>query len=156
SRRYADRPVEWLEREGGAVIRIERAKEDALRRFVDLVHPNSLRQWLLKGRGEVRAGQRAKQRNGAAGRPIARRLDVDQVDRQRVARLGALDIEGPGLGIDEGVLDRLAGQVLLGADPAGEAILGIEVENVAWLDPGDRVDATEGPGVLLLGWNDPL
>ena len=104
----------------------------------------------------MRAGQGTKQRNGAAGRPIASRLDVDQVDRQRVSRLGALDIEGPGLRIDEGVLDRLAGQVLLGADPAGEAILCIEIEDIARLHPGDRVDATEGPGVLLLGGNDPL
>src|ERR1700674_3802788 len=77
------------------------------------------------------------------------------MDRQRVARLSPLDVERPSLRIDEGVLDRFAGQVLLGTDPAGEAILRVEVEHLAWLHPGDRVDSAEGPGVLLLGWDDP-
>src|SRR6202521_4345383 len=104
----------------------------------------------------MRPGQGPKQGHRAAGRPISGRLHVDQVDRQRVARLRALDVERAGLWIDERVLDRLAGQVLLRSDLAGKAVLRIQIEHVTGLNAGDRVDAAKGPGVLLLSRNDPL
>src|SRR2546423_4904228 len=76
--------------------------------------------------------------------------------RQGVAGFGALDVERSRLRVDEGVFADLGEQVSLRAHLPTEAILRVEVEHVALLDPRDRIDPAEGPGVLLLGGDDPL
>ena len=45
-------------------------------------------------------------------RPVARRLDRDEVDREGVAGLGALDVERPGQRVHERELDDLRHQVV--------------------------------------------
>src|SRR5205823_6439668 len=119
-------------------------------------YPGFLGQRILQRLRVVRAGQRPEERDRDARRPIPRRLNVDQMDREGVARLGALHIEGPRLWIDIGVLADLAEQIPLRADLPGETVLRIEVEDVARLDASDRIDAAERPGVLLFSWNDPF
>src|SRR5256886_14959714 len=108
-----DRAVKRFERKACPVIRVERLESDALRCLMTLIYPGFLGQRILQRLGVVRAGQRPEEWHGDARRPIARRLDVDEVDCERVARLGALDIEGPRLWIDIWVLTDLAEQILL-------------------------------------------
>src|SRR5437588_701003 len=75
---------------------------------------------------------------------------------QRIARLGALDIKRSGLRVDEGVFAHLGEEILFGADPPAETVLRVQVEDFTRLDSGYRIDAAEGPGILLLRRNDPL
>ena len=56
--------------------------------------------------------------------PVAGGLEADEVQRQRVARLGALDVERAGLRVDEAQVDLLAGQVGDAAQRAAEGVLG--------------------------------
>ena len=76
------------------------------------------------------------------------------MDRERVTRFGTLDVERTRLWVDEGVRDRLAGQVVVRSDLAGERVLGVQVEDLAGLDPHDGLAAAERPGILLPGWNE--
>src|SRR5437879_1018524 len=78
------------------------------------------------------------------------------MDGQRIARLGALQINRSVLRIDEGVLADLGEQILFRADAPAEAVLRVQVEDFTRLDSGYRIDAAEGPSVLLLRRNDPL
>src|SRR6266851_5189921 len=65
------------------------------------------------------------------------------------ARLGALDMERPGLRVQERELADLGDQVLLATDSSREAVLGPQFQHYPWLYPGDRGGAAECPGVLL-------
>ena len=47
------------------------------------------------------AGQGAEQRDGGGCCPVAARLDRDEVDGERIARLRALDVEGSRLRVEE-------------------------------------------------------
>lgn len=53
---------------------------------------------------------------GEAPRPVLERLDVHDLDEEQVARLGALDLEGPGEVVDAGevhVLDVVGAVIVL-------------------------------------------
>ena len=73
------------------------------------------------------------------------------MDGQRVARLGALDVERAGLGIDEAEVDLVAGQVVDRLEGVVESILRPQPEGRPRLDLLKRCDATEGVGVLFEG-----
>ena len=115
--------MEGLEREAGAVVGVERLKANCLRGLVDLIDPGLLRQRILEGLRVVGAGQGPEEWNVDADRPVAGRLDVDQMNRQRVARLGALDVEGTRLRVEVGKLADLAEDVTRRADMSGKAVL---------------------------------
>src|SRR5215472_8951480 len=103
----------------------------------------------MQRRGEVGGGQRPEQRDGGGGGPVAARLDRHEMHRQRVARFGALDVERAGLRVEERELADLRDQVILAADPAGEAVLRPQLEHRRGPDPRDRGRAAEGPRVLI-------
>jgi hypothetical protein len=85
------------------------------------------------------------------GAPVARRLEAHQVQRQRVAGLGPLDVEGPGLRVDVPQVDLLAGQVGGRAQRAAEGVVGPQPQRRPRLHPPDGGGAAEGEGVLLEG-----
>ena len=151
----ADRAMERLQRQADRVVRVERLIDHLPGSPVDGVDPRPLRQRVLKRCRVFRAGQGAEQRKGRADRPVACRLHVDEMDRKGVAGLGAFDVEGAGLRVDEGVRDRAAREVLDRPDPAAEAVLGEQVEDVAGLDALDRLAAAERPRVLVLRRHEP-
>src|SRR5207302_8500493 len=78
------------------------------------------------------------------------------MDGERIARLGALDIERSSLWVDEGVFANLGEQIFFRADAPAETVLGVEIEDFTRLDASHRIDTAEGPVVLLLGRDDPL
>ena len=65
-----------------------------------------------------------------------------------VAGLGAFYKERAGLRIQVRELAHPRHKVVRAADPAGEAILGPQLQDRARQDPGYRRDAAEGPGEL--------
>jgi hypothetical protein len=73
------------------------------------------------------------------------------VDRERVARLRALDEERTCLRVDERVRDGPARQIVARPDPSAEGVLGEQVENVTGADAHDRRIAAERPCELPLG-----
>src|SRR5262249_59917261 len=62
--------------------------------------------------------------------------------------LGALDVERPGLRVQVRELTDLRHQLVLAADLAREAVLGEQLQDHRWLDPGHGGRAAERPGVL--------
>ena len=78
------------------------------------------------------------------------------MNRQGIAWLSALDIERSRLRIDEGVFADLAEQVSRRAHLPAEAVLRVQIQDLARLDAGHRIDAPKRPGVLLFGRDDPL
>ena len=77
-------------------------REPAVR---ELVEPDLLRQGVLQHAGQLGAGEPAEEGDEDADRPIARRLDVLDLDSQGVTRLRALDVDRPGLRVEIGAED---------------------------------------------------
>jgi hypothetical protein len=120
---YSHSSVEGLQRQPGGVVRIERLVDDFARIGINRVHPCPFRQRVLE-RGRVSGtSQGAEEGHGGGDGPIPGGLDSDQVNRQRVARFGTLNPKGSGLRIDEGVNNRLTGEIGLRSDLAAEGIL---------------------------------
>ena len=91
------------------------------------------------------SSQRSEERHRARRRPVARWLDRDEVDRERVTRLGTFDEERPGLRIHERELDHARDVVVRPADLAAERVLGPQLEDVSGLDRSDGRHAAERP-----------
>src|SRR5262249_47288324 len=80
--------------------------------------------------------------------PVTCGLDRDEMHGERVAGLGALDVERAGLRVQVRELADLGHQVVLAADLAGEAVLGEHLQDHRRPDPGHRGRTAERPGVL--------
>ena len=76
-----------------------------------------------------------------APQALRQRADVEQVDDQQVAGLGAFDADRPGQEVHDGEIDVahvVRGFVVL--DEAAGPVVGLDHEVVAGLDPGDNRD----------------
>ena len=71
------------------------------------------------------------------------------MDRDRVAGLGAFEVERAGLRIHERELADLGDQVVLAANPAEERVLSEDIKYHRSLDPPHRRGPAERPGVLI-------
>ena len=67
------------------------------------------------------------------------RLDREELDDERVARLGARDGDGPGGAVDAVEVD-LRDEVVLGADLPAEAVVRLEADDGAGLDLEHRLE----------------
>ena len=70
------------------------------------------------------------------------------MQRERVAGLGALDVERAGLRVDLGHVEHLGRPVRRAPQPTGERVLGPQPQHGAGRDPVRRRGAAEGPRVL--------
>ena len=131
------------------------AKVTVLLRPVQLVDPGGVRQRVLQGGDAVGAGQAAEERDRRRGAPVPGGLHRDEVQRQGVPRLGALDVERAGLRVDEAQVDLLARQVLGRAQGPAERVVGPQPQRRPGRDPPQRGDAAEGERVLLERWERP-
>ncbi len=145
-RRHADGPVHRVEREVGREVAGPGLEVDEAVRAVDVVAPHELRERILQGDGPRRGRQRPEQRERRRDGPVPRRLDRDEVEREGVARFGALDVERARLRVEGG--DLLRGQVGHALDETGEAVVGPHLEDVAGLDLHHGFDPAEGPRVV--------
>ena len=134
-----------------AVVAVPGGEGDGVAVAVELVDPGGVRQRVLQRDDAVGARHAAEERDGRRGAPVARRLQRDEVQHERVAGLGALDVERAGLRVDEAQVDLVAGQVVDAAQRAAERVVGPQPQRGAGLDPHRRGGAAEGEGVLLAG-----
>ena len=125
-----------------------RLEQDRVPHPVELVDPGQLGQRLLQQRGPVGAGERAEERDRGRRAPVAGRDQVGDVQRERVAGLGALDVERAGLRVDLGDVQHLGRAVRRAPQPAGERVLGPQPQHGAGSDPVRRRDPAERPRVL--------
>src|SRR4029450_13328822 len=113
SRRHANGAVHRIQREGDGEVAPAGPVGDGPRLRIDLVDPDPLVQGRLQGCGMdwAGAGQRAEEGDRRGRREVTGRGDRDEMHGQRVARLGALDIERTGLRVHEGELDDATHEV---------------------------------------------
>ena len=147
----ADGAEHRLDRQLDAVVAVPGGEGHGVAVAVELVDPGGVRQRVLEGDDAVGAGHAAEERDRGRGAPVAGRLQRDEVQHQRVAGLGALDVERAGLRVDEPQVDLRAGQVVDAAQRAAERVVGPQPQGGAGLDPHRRGGAAEGVGVLLAG-----
>ena len=103
-RRDADRAVHRIHRQLDAEVAVARPRTARCRCVRStLVDPDRSRAAAPAASrcGRV-AGQRAEERDGRRRGPVPGRLDRDEVQRERVAGLGALDVERAGLRVEGG------------------------------------------------------
>ena len=150
----ADGAEHRLDREVDPQVAVLRGEGHGVLRPVQLVDPGRVRQRVLQGGDPVGAGQPAEERDRRRGAPVTGRLHGDEVQRQGVPRLGALDVERPGLRVDVAQVDLLARQVLGPAERPAEGVVGPQAQRRPGHDPPQRGDAAEGERVLLEAGND--
>jgi hypothetical protein len=138
-----------LDREVDPQVAVLRREGDGVPRSVQLVDPGGVRQRVLEHGDPVGAGQPTEERDGRRRAPVTGRLQGDEVQRQGVPRLGALDVEGTGLRVDEAQVDLLAGQVLGRAQRPAIGVVGPQPQRRARGDAAQRGHAAEGERVLL-------
>ncbi len=107
--RDADRAVHRVHRQVHRVVAFRAARTGRSRcaRSSCHIHTSS-GQRILQGAVACVLVKRAEQRHGGGRRPVPARLDRDEVHRQRVARLRALDVERAGLRVEVRELAHLA------------------------------------------------
>ena len=98
-RRHAETAEKRGERDFPGLLPVGRLRAGDVLRAVDLVEPDRLRQIRLEDRRAVGPVQRAEAGEERRDPVVARGLELLDVDRERVAGDGALDVEGAGLGI---------------------------------------------------------
>jgi hypothetical protein len=118
------------------------------RRPIELPHPDDLRERILQGGRQMRAGQGPEQRHGGRCRPVTARFDRDEVGSERIARLCAVDVEGPRLWVEEGEFTHHRHEVGARTDAARKAVLRPQFENTPGLHTHHRRGAAERPGEL--------
>ena len=111
-RGHTDRPEHRRERQVDGELAVPGLELQRAARAVEMVDPRRVGQRILQRRSAVGASQPAEERDRGRRRPVARRLDADEVQRERVAGLGALDVERPGLRVHEAQVDLLARQIV--------------------------------------------
>src|ERR1019366_3036125 len=116
---------------------------------VELPYPYDLGQGILEGGRQMCAGQGAEQRHGRQRRPVSAGLDRDEVDRKRVARLRALDIEGARLRVEEREIAHYRYEVIARTDPTRKAVLRPQFEDTTGLHTHHRRRTAERPGELV-------
>ena len=121
---------------------------------VQLVDVGRVGQRVLQRHDPVGAGHPAEERDVRRCAPVAGGLEADQVQGERVARFGALDEEGAGLGVHEAQVDLLAGQVGHRPQLAAERVVGPQPQRRPGAHPAQRCSTAEGVGVLLDGRHD--
>ena len=151
----ADRAEHRLDREVDPQVAVLRGEGDRVARPVQLVDPGGVRQRVLQRGHAVGAGQAAEERDRRRRAPVPGGLHGHEVQRQGVPGLGALDVERPGLRVDEAQVDLLAGQVLDRAQRPAERVVGPQAQRRPGRDPAQRGDAAEGERVLLERWERP-
>ena len=124
-------------------------KPTVFRAPVDLVDPGGVGQRVLERGDPVGAGQPAEERDRRRGGPVARGLQGDQVQREGVPRLGALDVEGAGLRVHEAQVDLLARQVLVDRSAPQKASSDHSRSAVPGRIRASGARAAEGERVLL-------
>src|SRR6476619_7415473 len=107
----------------GEVAALRREPQRACGGIV-FVYVGPLRQRRLQRGTGGNAGQPAEERDQRRRTPGACRSQIGQVDRQRVARLGALDPERPGLRVQVLGVERSGGHVVAAGDASAVGVLG--------------------------------
>src|SRR5205823_2816197 len=106
---------------------------------LELPDPDFLLKRGLKRASERRRGEPAKVRDQAADGKVPGGGDVFDVDSESIAGLGALDVDGSGLWIQEfGAGERTAGNVLAGPDSTFKSVVAVNHHLAAGTHPCDR------------------
>src|SRR5213595_2282235 len=106
---------------------------------LELPDPDFLLKGRLKRASERRRGEPAKVRDQAADPKVPGGGDVFDVDSERVAGLGTLDVDGSRLWIQEfGAGERPAGNVLPGPDSTFKSVVAVNHHLPAGTHPCDR------------------
>src|SRR3954453_15240558 len=132
-----------LDRQVDAVVAVAGREGHRVAVAVELVDPRGVGKGVLQRDHPVGAGHAAEERDRSRRSPVAGRLQRDEVESQGVAGLGALDVERPGLRVDEPQVHLLARQVVDAAQDTVEGVLGPQPQRVARLDAHGRGCAAE-------------
>ena len=133
--RNPNAPEKRMQRNLHRELRIQRLERRRVVRVVDGIEPDLLGQRRMQHRRVVGLIQRSKARRKCSDALIAVHFKIENLYRQSVARLRALNIKRPGKRI---VALGHAERVPRLLDGIAETVERIGVENVARFQPGDR------------------
>ena len=124
-----------LDRQLDDVVAVPGGERHGVAGPVELVDPRRVRQRVLQRHGAVGARHATEERDRRRRAPVAGGFQRDQMQYERVAGLGTLDVEGSGLRVDEAQVDLLGGQVVDAAQRATERVVRPQPQGGARLDP---------------------